>query len=56
MKIFEETIKIYRTGGDGNSGHTISEDQWKELRELELHRDQLITIVDRKMQKVIDRL
>jgi hypothetical protein len=55
MKIIEDNIKIYRSVS-GTSGHDISEEDWREIKDLELHRDQLITIVNRKMQKVIDRL
>jgi hypothetical protein len=54
-KIIEDSIRIYRTV-PGPNGHDISEEDWQEIKDLELHRDQLISIVNRKMQKVIDRL
>jgi hypothetical protein len=53
MKIYEENVRIFRTGGDENSGHDISEEEWRKIRELEMHRDQLIDIVDRRMKEII---
>jgi hypothetical protein len=52
MNIVEDNIKIYRSVS-GASGHDISEEDWREIKDLELHRDQLIAIVNRKMQKIL---
>lgn len=48
MNIVEDIIKIYRTTGSDESN------DYRELRDLEIHRDQLIAIVNRKMQKILD--
>lgn len=48
MNIVEDIIKIYRTTGSDESN------DYRELKDLEIHRDQLIAIVNRKMQKILD--
>jgi hypothetical protein len=48
MNIVEDNIKIYRSAGSDETN------DYRELRELEIHRDQLIAIVNRKMQKILD--